>query len=281
MARRPKPGIDLRPGPFFRAAASRLDLTSRRGFPVTVAWVFAGVSFLGFLSIAEDVIEPASLALDRLVASTVALLSGPLLTRLMWIATLLGDTRVMIVETAVAAVLLAVWGHPRRAGSVVLLVATGTALSELLKGLVDRPRPGASLALLAQPASSSFPSGHALAGILLFGALALMLVASRLPRPLRVWGAVATAFVGLTIGVSRVYLGVHFASDVLGSWMLGMTMLSTWAAAVLLWGRTQPPLEERVVHPWGRLWWRWALVALGLATVTFMLVVESGLNPLR
>lgn len=280
MARGRKPGIDLRPGPFFRAAANRLDLRSRRGFPVTLAWVIAGGSFLGFLSIAEDVVEPATLALDRIAATSIALLANPVCTRVMWLLTLMGDTRVMFVETLVAALLLAVWGHPRRAGSVVVLVLTGAGLAGLLKGLVDRARPDASLALLAQPGSSSFPSGHALAGILLFGTLALMLAASPVRRPLRIWGSVGVALVGLGIGASRVYLGVHFMSDVLGSWLLGATMLATWAAAVLLWGRTQPPIEERVVRPWGRLWWRWALVAAGIAAVIITLVFEAGINGL-
>lgn len=285
MARSPRTGLDLKPGPFFRTAASRLDLRSRRGFPVTVAGAVAVLSFLGFLSIAEDVLGVAPWPLDRLTADLVASLANPVCTGLMWIATLLGDVRVMVVETAVAAVLLAIWGHPRRAGSVVILVLTGVAVSEALKGVVARPRPDAALSLLAAAGgyadSFSFPSGHALAGILLFGSLALMLAASRVPRPLRVWGGLGVAALGLTIGISRVYLGVHFLSDVIASWLLGLTMLSTWAAAVLVWGRTQPPIEERVVRPWVRLWWRWALAAAGVAAVVIAVVAEMAASPLR
>jgi undecaprenyl-diphosphatase len=280
MARTKRLGIDLRPGPFFRAAASRLDFTSRRGFPVTVAATIALLSFLGFLAVAEDVIEPATLALDRIATASVTALANPVCTAVMWVFTLMGDARVMVVETLAAAILLAVWGHPRRAGSVVVLVGTGVLLSETLKGLVDRPRPPEAMALLAQPVSASFPSGHALAGILLFGTLALMLAVSRAPRTLRVVGTAATVIVALAIGCSRVYLGVHYMSDVLGSWLLGMTMLATWAAAVLVWGRTQPPLEERVVHPLVGLWWRWALVIVGVASVVVALVAETGITPL-
>jgi undecaprenyl-diphosphatase len=268
MSDRSKPRIDLRPGPFFRVAASRLDTGSRRGVPVTVAWLVAGISFLGFLSIVEDVVEPVTLAMDRVGTALAALVQSPFLTRLFWLATLMGDTRVMIVETLVAGLLLAIWGHPRRAVSVAVLVLTGVGVSTLLK-------------LIMEPASSSFPSGHALAGVLLFGTLALMLAASRVTRPVRVWGTAGIVLLTLTIGLSRVYLGVHYFSDVLASWLLGTTLLATWAAAVLVWGRTQPPVEDRPVHPWGRLWWRWAAAAAGIAIVVIAIIAEMPAVPLR
>ena len=275
MGRSRRVGLDLRPGPFFKAAATRLDLRSRKGLPVTVAGAIAAVSFLAFLVVAEDIVGQAKLALDTSAITAVNALMNPVLTRVMWVVTHLGDFPMMVVEVSVAAVLLAVWGHPRRAGSVVLLVSVGSVLVETLKPVFARPRPTVLVELLAKPGSMSFPSGHAMAGLLLFGTLALMLSASRLPRWVRVWGSLGTLLLGLTIGVSRVYLGVHYASDVLGAWLLGTTMLATWAAAVLVWGRTQPPIEERVVHPWGRLWWRWALVGAGGVLLVVALVLDT------
>jgi undecaprenyl-diphosphatase len=240
----------------------------------------AAVSFLFFLMVAEDVIEPATLALDRVAAAFSVSIAGPALTRVVWLITLMGDFRMMVVETVIAAVLLAVWGHPRRAGSVVILVSTGSLIVEWLKRLIDRARPEVLIKMLATPGSASFPSGHAMAGLLLFGTLALMLSVSRLPGWVRVWGSIGTLLVGVAIGLSRVYLGVHYMSDVLGAWLLGTTMLATWAAAVLVWGRTQPPIQEREVHPWGRLWWRWGLVGVGAAVFVVALVIETGLMPL-
>jgi membrane-associated phospholipid phosphatase len=285
MARTPKPGIDLRPGPFLRVAASRLDLRSRRGFPVTVAATVAVLSFLGFVSLALVVRGPGQLPVDVAAVRVASAAVNPVCTWFMWVATLMGDARVMVVETAVAALLLAAWGHPRRAGSVVILVLAGAGIAEALKLLIARVRPDLGLSLLAGSSayrtSFSFPSGHALAGILLFGTLALMLAASPVPRALRWWGGLGVAAVGLTIGLSRVYLGVHYMSDVIGSWLLGLTMLSTWAAAVLVWGRTHPPIGQRVAHPWGRVWWRWALAAAGAAAWVVALVMETGITRLR
>jgi undecaprenyl-diphosphatase len=285
VARTPRPRIDLRPGPFFRVAASRLDFRSRRGFPVTVAATVAVLSFLGFVSMAFIVRGPAPLPVDVAAVRIASASIGPVWTRFMWFATLLGDARVMVVETVVAALLLAAWGHPRRAGSVVLLVAVGSVAAESLKPLIGRVRPDLGLSLLAGSGayrtSYSFPSGHALAGILLFGVLALMLAASHVPRTLRWVGGLGVAAVGLTIGLSRIYLGVHYMSDVLGSWLLGIAMLSTWAAAVLVWGRTHPAIEQTAAHPWGRAWWRWALAALGAAVVVVAIVAETGMTRLR
>ena len=274
-----KPGIDLRPGPFLKVAASRLDVSSRHGFPVTLAWVFSGLFFVVFISIAEEAVEPFVLALDRAVPALLSAVSGPLMTRIMWVATLLGDARVAVVATLAAAVVLAAWGHPRRAGSVIILMIVGSSLAEGVKYLIDRPRPEAT-SLIALPGSTSFPSGHAMAGIVLAGTLALMLIASRAPRWARVSGSAAILATGLLVGVSRVYLGVHFFSDVLGSWCLGATLVGLWAAAVLTWGRAVP-LEPSARPLPGSMWWRWALTVVAPLVVVATLVVEAGANPLR
>jgi anti-sigma-K factor RskA len=76
-------------------------------------------------------------------------------------------------------------------------------------------------------------------------------------------------------------LGVHYFSDVLASWLLGTTLLAAWAAAVLVWGRSRPPLAERPVHPWGRLWWRWAIAAVGALAVVVAIIAEMPVTPLR
>jgi undecaprenyl-diphosphatase len=280
MAPAGKTGLDLRPGPFLKAAASRFDAASRKGLPVTVAWVLSGLFFVGFLSIAEEVVEPFTLALDRAAGALSAAVATPALTLVMWVATLAGDTRVAVVTTLVAAILLAVWGHPRRAGSVVMMMLVGAWLSEGIKYIVERPRPPFSAALIALPASASFPSGHAMAGIVLAGTLTLMLIASRTPKALRVAGGIAIMAAGMLVGLSRVYLGVHYFSDVLASWCLGGTLVGLWAAAVLTWGRAVP-LDPSASPLTGGRWWRWVLTVAGMLAVAMALATESTVMPLR
>jgi len=158
-------------------------------------------------------------------------------------------------------------------------MVVSSVLAGSLKYLIERPRPPAGLALIALPSSASFPSGHAMAGIVLAGTLTLMLIASRAPRWVRVSGSIAVLAAGLVVGLSRVYLGVHYFSDMLASWCLGATLVGLWAAAVLTWGRAIPPASE--VHPLGGRWWRWALTVAGPLAVVFAIIAETGITPLR
>ena len=99
----------------------------------------------------------------------------------------------------------------------------------LLKAWFDRSRPDVGSAV-ALPSSASFPSGHATAGVASLGAAAV-LIAERLPsHRTRVWLWALTITGGLAVGVSRVVLNVHYVTDVLAGWCLGLA----WLAACLL-----------------------------------------------
>lgn len=137
---------------------------------------------------------------------------------------------------------LAVREHSRR--PVVLLAAAGLAgwlLSDGLKLLVGRPRPPVALAVPPHPTTLAWPSGHAL------GSAAVVPLVAALLWPLlrRAWqrallAAAAAAFV-LAVGASRVYLGVHWGTDVLGGWALGLAL----AALVVAVDRWRSPQATR------------------------------------
>jgi undecaprenyl-diphosphatase len=95
----------------------------------------------------------------------------------------------------------------------------------LLKGTFDRPRPDVGSAVPLPP-SAAFPSGHATAGVASLGALAV-LAAERLPdRRARVRLWTVTVLLGLAVGFSRVALNVHYVTDVLAGWSIGLAWLS-------------------------------------------------------
>jgi len=95
----------------------------------------------------------------------------------------------------------------------------------LLKGWFDRPRPDAG-SVVDLPSSAAFPSGHATAGVASLGAAAV-LVAERLPsQRARIWLWSAVAVGGVAVGLSRIALNVHYVTDVVAGWCLGLAWLS-------------------------------------------------------
>lgn len=141
---------------------------------------------------------------------------------------------------AVALALLALrrrWECQAAVGALVIL-----SLSPLLKLLIDRPRPPADLVGLAHlPGGLGFPSGHAFQSLVVFGIL-IYLASVFISRVwLRRFVQASLALLVLAIGVSRVYLGAHWPSDVLGGYLLGGFFL-----ALLL--RTSRPTAPVAVY---------------------------------
>lgn len=120
-----------------------------------------------------------------------------------------------------------------------LALPGGRILSAELKALFARPRPRADdwdLSVFGRaidfPASPSFPSGHAVTSVIVFGTLALLVVRMEPTVRLRRWTlAAAAALIGL-IGLSRIYLGVHYPSDVLAGYLAGFVWVAFAAFAI-------------------------------------------------
>ena len=104
-----------------------------------------------------------------------------------------------------------------------LIVLSGAFLSELLKTGLDRARPSALPALLV---GNSFPSGHVIGAVLITGTLIFFLARKGVPTWLRVWGSgVAVCLSGVIIW-QRLYLGHHWATDIIGSLLIAGALLS-------------------------------------------------------
>ncbi len=152
--------------------------------------------------------------------------------------TALGGATVITLVTVVVAGLLALKREYRLLGLVALTAVGGALLETSLKLFFGRPRP-AIVPHLIQVHAQSFPSGHSMMSSAVYLSLAALL-ARRDPSP-RTRAYILSIALGLVflIGLSRVYLGVHYPTDVLGGWLLGCA----WAALCWVWGRSlrQPP----------------------------------------
>jgi undecaprenyl-diphosphatase len=189
------------------------------------AIVFAGLLVLVRLQWAplESVDHGAAARLNSLVAGHAAVVS--VIKAVTW----LGSSGVLWSLIGLAVVVLAIRRRWRLALYLLVTGAGVLTLDPVLKALVGRLRP-----VVAHPVAygtgDSFPSGHALGSIVCYGALFLVF----LPATRGIWRRVFTAVIVTliaAIGVSRLLLGVHFISDVLGAWALGITWLGLTAFA--------------------------------------------------
>jgi undecaprenyl-diphosphatase len=143
--------------------------------------------------------------------------------------TWLGSDGVLWVVTGAATVLLALRKRWRLAGYLLVAGAGALTMDPVLKSLIGRARPVVAHPI-AHGTGSSFPSGHSLGSIVCYGALLLVFLPAARGRWRPAFITLITVLVAL-IGVSRVLLGVHYLSDVLGAWALGITWLGITAFA--------------------------------------------------
>ena len=116
-------------------------------------------------------------------------------------------------------------------------MAMAFLIAEVSKDVVNRKRPDVPWRIVALPKTPSFPSGHALDSMALYGAAALTIGRRLRSRWLRVFALLFGLGLPLLIGFSRVYLGVHFFTDVLGGWVIGLVLALLAGWADLRWER--------------------------------------------
>lgn len=173
--------------------------------------------------------------LDQVANRAVHSQAGEPLTGWVFVVTTLGATPVLVGVTLCAAIGLAVHGRWRGAIAIVLAYAVTDATVAVVKLVVSRPRPDENL---TEASGFSFPSGHSATSMAVYGCLAFALARGcrGVPR-----AAFVLAGVGIVvlIGLSRIYLGVHYPSDVLAGWITGAAILiPAWVVASRLWPAT-------------------------------------------
>jgi undecaprenyl-diphosphatase len=188
--------------------------------------LFASLLVLG--AIAEDVHEQEANALDALATPLLHALSNPTLDAIMAALTDLGST-IVVAPLFVVALVLLIWRrHRREALFLAVSMAGSLGLNQSLKLIFNRPRPQLAWAQV-QP-EYSFPSGHAMNSLVFYVAVALIVWVLWGRRAGLIAGVVAIVL-ALLIGTSRIYLGYHYFTDVVGGLVAGTAWLLMVAAA--------------------------------------------------
>lgn len=227
----------------------RLDPAHRFGLFLTVSLLVAFVAGWLFLLLLEDVVGTNGVAVvDRAGVRFFAEHRESFLTGAMRAVTMIGGGAVVAGVMALAAVAAFIATRALKLPAFVALAMTGGfVLVRILKPIVGRARP--QLDPVYEVADPAFPSGHATWAAVLFATLAILLTRNRGWVP-SVWIWAAAVFGAGMVGMSRVYLGVHWPTDVLGGLALGGFWVALSAALVqgIRWDE-KGPLRKRLRRP--------------------------------
>lgn len=204
--------------------------TRRASFAAASVVFVLGVS--AFIGLAEAVLAGKTQSFDEQIVKSLRNPDDPSMPRGSsgWVTairdiTALGGPALLVIVTVSTTVFLLLRHRRRTALLVVVLVISGALLSSALKRTFGRDRPDVR-SPLAHETSPSFPSGHAQLSAIVYLTLGVMLARSEPRRRLRVFWFVLALLLTLIVGCSRFYLGVHYPTDVMAGWFVGMA----WAA---------------------------------------------------
>jgi undecaprenyl-diphosphatase len=206
--------------------------------------VAGGVWLFGV--IADEVLEGGTQSFDRSLLLAVRSMRPPLIRSYLMDEyvrdiTALGGPVVLTLLTLTAGGFLVLTGKKRMAYFLCASVLGGALLSWILKDAFQRPRPDL-LPYLAETARTSFPSGHSMMSSLTYFTLGALLARAQNRLTLKAYVMLVAVFLTLIVGLSRIYLGLHWPTDVLAGWMAG----ASWAASCWLlarWLQRQRALE--------------------------------------
>jgi len=227
-----------------------LRFWERMQFSVLLAGIVVAGGLWGFVELAEVARDTTAHAFDTDIMLAFREASrpddpiGPLwLEEAVRDITALGSVVVLVLVTAAAIFYLLLIGWWRQALVVIVAVGGGQIVSSLLKLGIDRPRPDL-VSHLVNVQTLSFPSGHAMMAAVTYLTLGSMLAGIVPGRSTRIYVLGVAILITLLVGVSRVYLGVHWPSDVLAGWCAGFAWATLcWLVErrVLTGARPTPP----------------------------------------
>jgi undecaprenyl-diphosphatase len=215
-----------------------------------VAVMLAAGGFLGFVSLAEEVFEGDTEAFDRTVllafrnpANTADPIGPAWVEEMMRDITSLGSHPILILVSLAAFGFLMMTRRPAAAWLLLVAVGGGMLLSTVLKVVFERARPDL-VTHAAQVFTASFPSGHAMLSAITYLTLGALLARAQESHRVKAYLLGVAVILTVITGLSRVYLGVHWPTDVIAGWCVGAAWaLLCWLVALWLErrGRIEKP----------------------------------------
>ena len=214
---------------------SRLrDLALRPEARLLGALLIPAMLLFVFIKLASEVLEGEPLAYDKAIllalrvpGDTADPIGPPWLESVMRDITALGSSAVLAIVTLALAGFLFITARRSLSLLLILAVSLGTVLSNTLKFMLARPRPDL-VAHVVQVHTMSFPSGHAMLSAVTYLTVGALLAHDQSSFRVKIYILSIAVFLSLLVGISRVYLGVHYPTDVLAGWAVGGAWAIFW-----------------------------------------------------
>ena len=231
----------------YRLDVRSLVAVAGREIGVASALLIVALGALGFVGIADEVVEGEAHALDLTVLQALRVNGQPdALVGPDWLhvaavdITALGSVAVLTLLILAAFALLGSLKRWTEAWLLALGALSGVTVSQGLKAVFGRERPDEAYRVV-EAVNTSFPSGHAKLSAVVFLTLGVLAARFAERRRVKVLAVSAALVVSLLVGASRVYLGVHWVSDVLAGWSVGAAWaMICWLVAYLIERRFRP-----------------------------------------
>lgn len=211
---------------FFAFCGARLSFTGRYGFYFSLGAVFSFLFILYFFNLAIDIFSRGVfLEADGRIMNLMASLRDISAAKFLAFFSYFGNWEILLSFLFVAIIFLQFYKKQREALFFCAIYFVGLGSQSFLKLIFHRLRPDVGYSLISA-SGYSFPSGHALMSLLFYGFLGHLLYRSVFKNRWSKFLLIAVFFfIILLTGFSRIYLGVHWASDILAGWVLGIALL--------------------------------------------------------
>jgi undecaprenyl-diphosphatase len=204
-------------------------------------FLLAALGLWLFSAIADEILDKESFTFDKEILLTLRELHTPVLDKVMLGFTFLGEPVILLIMCLVIGTWLLTRGQ--RSQATILIIAAGgaVALNTLLKVLFGRARP-MLWERVVDVGQYSFPSGHAMISMVIFGTIGYLL-SSKFP----LWriGIISLTILLVTgIGLSRLYLGVHWPTDIVAGYAAGLVWLITCIFSLQVWQERRTVVQK-------------------------------------
>ena len=191
-------------------------------------WIILFICLIGFLALAEDVFHKEIMNGDIIGYEIISkFLISDFVTPIAKFITNFGGAIFLIVLTIV---LFIVIKNKKIGVSIFSNLVIVTILNQLLKGILQRPRP--TEYRIIEETGYSFPSGHSMISMAFYGYLIYLIYKYVKNKYIKWISIVVLSLLICTIGISRIYLGVHYTSDVLGGFFISISYLVIYTSAI-------------------------------------------------